>query len=253
MQPIPQVAQSGFEIIATSFQNYACFFKQFFLISFLSAFVYGALSIMANILMQAHYNLLGLLIVILAAIISLIFTSAVYYFLFACLHLRQPTIKNSLDIGTMRFFSILLATFIASSLMIGGFVFLIIPGLIFWIYIVFYQPLIVVYDYKSSEALFYSYRLVKNHWWRTLGILLLSYLIVLLPIILYTIACYYYATHAPLLVNQLFISVLLFIYQIFMVPLMMLIVLHLLLDLEIRKNAEIALKQTTAETRSLNV
>lgn len=238
MQLIPTEKQSCFEIISISARNYGYFFKNFFLISFLSAVIYAAMSIGANILMQSNHILLSVLIIFLSFIVSFIFSSAIYYFIFLCINLQKPTIKDSIDIGLKRFFSVFIATYLAFILMMGGFLFLIIPGIIFWIYIVFYQALIVIYDYKSTEGIFYSYRLVKNNWWFTLGVLLISYLLVLLPVILYAIINYYYFTSVPLLGNQIFISVLLCIYQIIFVPFMIFIVLHLILDLQVRKNIE---------------
>lgn len=234
---LPEQKQSVTQIISSSFKGYIHFFPQFFLICLIAAIVNAGLSCLAQLLILANSvpaMLLTILIYVASIFISMIFSSAIYYFLYLCISQQTPSIADSLNRGVKVIWSVLLAAILIAMFLLGGFIFFVIPGVIMTVYIILYQPLIVIYNYKSTDALYTSFRLIRHNWWRTLGFLILLMIMALAPILLFVIL----ASNAPGLavLNNLYVqSLLMAIYQFLVVPLTMLALLYLLFDLRVRE------------------
>lgn len=69
--------------------------------------------------------------------------------------------------GIRVLFPVILATILYSLAMMGGFLLLIIPGLVVWVSLIFYTLCIVLEGDGVMESLRHSHRLVKGNWWRT--------------------------------------------------------------------------------------
>jgi hypothetical protein len=69
--------------------------------------------------------------------------------------------------GMRKLFPVILATILYSLAMMGGFLLLIVPGMILWLSLLFYALCIVLEDDGILESLRHSHRLVWGNWWRT--------------------------------------------------------------------------------------
>lgn len=69
--------------------------------------------------------------------------------------------------GLRRLFPVILASLLYGLAMLGGFMLLIIPGMILWISLAFYALCIVLEGDGVLESLRHSHRLVWGNWWRT--------------------------------------------------------------------------------------
>ena len=76
-----------------------------------------------------------------------------------------------------RLLAILWISILASIVTIIGFILLIIPGIIVLVRLTLTAPVLVVEDVRGTKALGRSWRLTKGHFWRVLGLLVLSALI----------------------------------------------------------------------------
>jgi len=80
---------------------------------------------------------------------------------------RSVTFGNSLGIGFRKIFPMVLAALLYSLAMMGGFMLLIIPGLILSVSLAFFGLCIVLDNDGILESLRHSHRLVWGNWWRT--------------------------------------------------------------------------------------
>ncbi|NCF27191.1 MAG: hypothetical protein GWP69_07395 [Gammaproteobacteria bacterium] len=69
--------------------------------------------------------------------------------------------------GLRRLFPVILASLLYGLAMLGGFMLLIVPGMILWISLAFYALCIVLEGDGVLESLRHSHRLVWGNWWRT--------------------------------------------------------------------------------------
>lgn len=73
--------------------------------------------------------------------------------------------------------AILWITILTSIVTLIGFILLIIPGIIAFVRLALAPPVVVVEDVRGTKAIGRSWRLTKGHFWRLLGLLILSGLI----------------------------------------------------------------------------
>jgi hypothetical protein len=90
---------------------------------------------------------------------------------------RRPGIADTMNYAIGRLGSLLLVTILFSLSVAGGFLLLIIPGIIFWVRLNFSTIAVVVEDARGRKALGRSWNLTRNHSWRIFGTLLLAGLI----------------------------------------------------------------------------
>ncbi|MCA9495795.1 MAG: hypothetical protein KC589_02540 [Nanoarchaeota archaeon] len=92
---------------------------------------------------------------------------------------KNKTIIESFDFTVSRLFYLIFTSILQTILLIFLFILLIVPGLIFSIYWIFVYLAVLFREKSFFNALVYSFNLVRNNWWRTLG-----YLVILLLIII---------------------------------------------------------------------
>lgn len=80
---------------------------------------------------------------------------------------QSLSIGTCLTKGSRCLFPVILATILYTLAMMGGFLLLIIPGIVVWISLIFYTLCIVLEGDGVMESLRHSHRLVKGNWWRT--------------------------------------------------------------------------------------
>ncbi|MGH2540774.1 MAG: hypothetical protein ACRDGK_09655, partial [Actinomycetota bacterium] len=95
----------------------------------------------------------------------------------------QGSIGDSVDIdasykwGFARFGSVLLISVLVGLAVLGGFILLIIPGLIFLVMFSVAIPALVVENRRGTDAMGRSWNLVKGHFWHAVGVILLALII----------------------------------------------------------------------------
>ena len=95
----------------------------------------------------------------------------------------QATIGDPVDVGASyrwglrRFGSVLLVTVIVGLVVVAGLLLLIIPGLIFLVFLSVSVPALVIEDRRGREALRRSWNLVSGHFWHAVGVILVAAII----------------------------------------------------------------------------
>jgi hypothetical protein len=95
----------------------------------------------------------------------------------------QATIGDPVDIeasyrrGFSRFGSVLLVAVLVGLIVVAGFILLIIPGIILWVFLSVAIPALVIENRRGTEALKRSWNLVSGHFWHALAVLLVAAII----------------------------------------------------------------------------
>jgi hypothetical protein len=90
---------------------------------------------------------------------------------------EQPTIGESIRYALRRLHSILLVFLLASLAWIAGTIALIVPGIYLWVAFSLAVPALMLEGCRGTKALGRSHGLIKDHWWRSFGFLLVAYLL----------------------------------------------------------------------------
>jgi hypothetical protein len=122
-------------------------------------------------------NWILLLLSIGAAFFSMFFQ---FGFTKASLKDKKINYSNSINYSKKLFFASLGFVIVTALLLLGLFILIIIPGIIFSVYWFAGYYVYLNEDKKIIESLRTSYRLVKGRWWKTFGYLLLFILIIIL-------------------------------------------------------------------------
>lgn len=133
------------------------------------------------------------------AISLLLFYSALYA---TILHYIKSYVQNNglvnqteIKTGVQRdFFKLFLLFIISAILTIAGFILLILPGIYLMVPLALAGAILIFKNYSATEAIAYSFTLIKDHWWMTFITLIVIYLLVYViglvfqvPLIIYTI------------------------------------------------------------------
>jgi hypothetical protein len=89
----------------------------------------------------------------------------------------RPTVKEIYAFALSRLFAILLVTVLTALAVLGGFVLLIVPGVILLVRFAFGPVVVVLEDARGTTAMRRSWRLSRGFFWKILGTLLLASLI----------------------------------------------------------------------------
>lgn len=87
---------------------------------------------------------------------------------------HQPTVKSTYRFALSRTHSILLVLFLTALAVLGGFILLIVPGIIFMIRFTFAPTVVVVEGLRGRAAMKRSWRLSREFFWKVLGVTLLA-------------------------------------------------------------------------------
>lgn len=90
---------------------------------------------------------------------------------------ERVSIGRTYQYALRRLPAILWITILTSIVTLIGFILLIIPGIIAFVRLALAPPVVVVEDVRGTKAIGRSWRLTKGHFWRLLGLLILSGLI----------------------------------------------------------------------------
>lgn len=92
----------------------------------------------------------------------------------------QATIGDPVDVeasyrwGLSRFGSVLLVAFLVGIVVGVGFLLLVIPGIIFLVFLSVSEPALIVENRRGTEALKRSWNLVRGHFWHALIVILIA-------------------------------------------------------------------------------
>jgi hypothetical protein len=96
----------------------------------------------------------------------------------------QATIGDPVDVeasyryGFRRLWSVILISILVGLIVAAGFVLLIIPGIIFLVFLSTSIPALIVEDRRGTDALGRSWGLVSGHFWHALGVIFVAALLV---------------------------------------------------------------------------
>ena len=104
---------------------------------------------------------------------------------------REEEIKTGVQ---KDFFNLILLSIISAILIIAGMMLFIIPGIYLMVPLALAGAILIFKDYSVTEAISYSFTLIKDHWWSTFGTLLVIWILVYfiglvfqVPLIIYTV------------------------------------------------------------------
>jgi hypothetical protein len=92
----------------------------------------------------------------------------------------QATIGDPVDpeesyrFGFKRLGSVILLSLLVGLAVAGGFILLIIPGIIFWVFLSVSIPVLIVENRRGTQAMGRSWNLVKGHAWHAFGVVLVA-------------------------------------------------------------------------------
>jgi hypothetical protein len=96
----------------------------------------------------------------------------------------QATIGDPVDVetsyryGLKRLWSVILVSLLVGLIVAVGFVLLVIPGIIFLVFLSLSIPVLIVEGRRGTEAMARSWNLVKGHFWHALGVIVIAAFIV---------------------------------------------------------------------------
>lgn len=95
----------------------------------------------------------------------------------------QATIGDPVDpeesyrYGFKRLGSVILVSLLVGLALVGGFILLVIPGIIFWVFFSVSVPVLIVENRRGRAAMSRSWNLVKGHFWHAFGVLIVAAII----------------------------------------------------------------------------
>lgn len=98
---------------------------------------------------------------------------------------QSLTLGACTAVAMRKIFPVMIAALLYSLAMMGGFILLIIPGLILWVSLAFFAMCIVLEGDGILESLWHSHRLVWGNWWRTFvifSVVMIVYYVIYLAI-----------------------------------------------------------------------
>lgn len=84
---------------------------------------------------------------------------------------KTALLSELATIAGKKFFPALGAGILYMLILFGGMMLFVIPGIIFWLWFIFYNQAIVLDNKKILESLTFSKSLVRGRWWRVFGLL----------------------------------------------------------------------------------
>ncbi|HEX5056800.1 MAG TPA: hypothetical protein VFX02_09915 [Gammaproteobacteria bacterium] len=103
-------------------------------------------------------------------LVFIVFNNAMIYSIDRISHGQESIAGESLTVGFKKLLLVILAFIFYFLAVVGGFILLIIPGLILTLSLFLYTPLVVCRDLGPVGALKTSHNLIWGNWWRTAAV-----------------------------------------------------------------------------------
>lgn len=120
-------------------------------------------------------------------VIAPLVTAATIHMLGAVSEGRRPHAGRCLQAGLDAFAPLFLAVLIAAAGIAVGLAALVLPGLYLLVRWLFVAQCVVIEDKRGFDALARSSQLVRDNWWRTFGIVLVTQLVAAIPAVLVSV------------------------------------------------------------------
>jgi len=121
--------------------------------------------------------LAALLATVISAVAGLVLTGAITRVTAGTLVGETPDAGQAFSFGFSKIGPILWVSLIVGLTVLGGFILLIIPGLIFLVMFSVAVPALVVEDVRGTSAMGRSWNLVKTHFWHVVGAYLIAFIL----------------------------------------------------------------------------
>ena len=92
--------------------------------------------------------------------------------------MTRSNVEASYRYGLKRLWSVILVSLLVGLIVAVGFVLLVIPGIIFLVFLSMSIPVLIVEGRRGTEAMGRSWNLVKGPFWHALGVIVVAALIV---------------------------------------------------------------------------
>lgn len=182
MIAIPTKSQTTREVLKTGFRVWRDTFWRILPFAFLS----GLLLMAQPWEVTKDGGTFAKFIPLLNWILTLILNAGMIYRIDSIVQNKDLGFKHALYIGFRKAPVLMIASLLYLLSVVGGLIFLIVPGLILLISLVFSTYLVVITDIKVLNSLKVSYRLVSGHWWYVAGVSLLLFLFCLVGVVVLT-------------------------------------------------------------------
>jgi hypothetical protein len=113
-------------------------------------------------------------------ILGTIMYLALTHYIYKSSNKSKVTIVDSIRFALSKFWTTIGTSLLVILMLIGLFILLIVPGIIFAVYWTFVIPVIVIKNLSGKKALDYSKSVVKKRWWKVLGY---SIVLVIIPMV----------------------------------------------------------------------
>ena len=175
--------------IGTSFSFGWKQLKKYFLYLFLVAIIISVLQIPSGVAHNIkHIVSPGAVMLQIFAFFYLLLLFPIFSYGADLIYLRairdEPLDLKEMFIGFKNYVNIILAHLLATAIIVLGFIFLIIPGIIFACRLVFVPYLVMERNLDAVKAVEKSWQMTAGHGWKIFGMGILSFFIIILGLIL---------------------------------------------------------------------
>jgi hypothetical protein len=149
---------------------------------------------------------------IVGGLISYIPTIAIILLAYSEFQGESITWVQTLKMSLSKYLNVLMANIYASITIIIFSIFLIIPGIIWYVYLVFTLQAATIKDLRNNEALAYSQKLVQGQWWKIFLYTIIISIPSLIPGIVFLINQLYMKIDLPIMILLIVIGSIIQVY-----------------------------------------
>ena len=167
---VPPNTSSILELMSKAWDFYLDRFKDIFLIVFV---VYLPINLLMHLVPEAE-SMQGLrtqmkLQQLLEGFVGVIATLAIIFLIIKQLEGARITVKEAFHLALSKWGSVIVVQLLLGIFLLGLYLLLVIPGIIFTVYWIFEVYAVALKGLKGKAALDYSKAIVAGRWWKTLG------------------------------------------------------------------------------------
>jgi len=192
MYQLPNAPQSIGGVLDSGFKLYRESLSQAYLLAAIGALVTAPVNLLQPYVARTTVtaSLVGMigLGVIAMVVVAIVLYAALIARIDAAARGAPISLGEALSLGLKRMPAMFLSGFVVGIVVAIGFVLLVIPGLIFMIWLVF-APFAVVLERRGPLAsLSYSRAIVRGHWWRTAVLLTIIGIVLMVVYLIFAVA-----------------------------------------------------------------
>jgi hypothetical protein len=178
LRSITQLFNDAWAIFAKGWVKYLYLWLITIGVIFLLGFIIGFAGVILAALKLGMLILVGVLILIpIAVVLAATYGLAVYKLVYNVAEDNGEGVKKALGYGFRHILSYIGVMIVLGLIIIGGYILLIIPGIIFTVFLSMVIPVYILEEKHGLGAISRSWNLVKGHFWAVFGRLILVLLI----------------------------------------------------------------------------